>query len=74
MTSQSTFDGQPSHNAFVSRERELGELRSSLADVIDGHGPLFLLSGGPGIGKTRVAEEISNDASERGMRAVWGRC
>jgi tetratricopeptide (TPR) repeat protein len=74
MTSQSTFDRQPSHNAFVGRDRELAELRAGLDDVSAGHGRLFLLSGEPGIGKTRLAEEISNDASARGMRAVWGRC
>jgi tetratricopeptide (TPR) repeat protein len=74
MTSQSTFDRQPLHNAFVGRERELAELRSGLDDVSAGHGRLYLLSGEPGIGKTRLAEEISNDASARGMRVLWGRC
>src|ERR1700691_2236108 len=73
MTSQSTFDRQPSRNAFVGRERELAELRAALDDVSAGHGRLFLLSGEPGIGKTRLAEEISNDASARGMRVTWGR-
>ena len=73
MTSQSTLDRQPSHNVFVGRERELAELRAGLDEVGAGHGRLFLLSGEPGIGKTRLAEEISNDASARGMRVVWGR-
>ena len=74
MTSQSAFDRRPSHNAFVGRERELAELRAGLDDASAGHGRLFLLSGEPGIGKTRLAEELSNDASARGMRVVWGRC
>ncbi len=73
MTSQSTSDRQPAHNTFVGRERELAELRAGLDDVSAGHGRLFLLSGEPGIGKTRLAEEICNDASARGMRVVWGR-
>jgi predicted ATPase len=60
--------------AFVGRERELAELRAGLDDASAGHGRLFLLSGEPGIGKTRLAEEISIDASARGMRVVWGRC
>jgi tetratricopeptide (TPR) repeat protein len=60
--------------AFVGRDRELADLRAGLDDVGAGHGRLFLLSGEPGIGKTRLAEEISNDASGRGMRVVWGRC
>ncbi|MGC2304395.1 ATP-binding protein [Candidatus Binatus sp.] len=60
--------------AFVGRERELAELRAGLDDVSASHGRLFLLSGEPGIGKTRLAEEISSDASARGMRVMWGRC
>jgi predicted ATPase len=60
--------------AFVGRDRELADLRAGLDDVGAGHGRLFLLSGEPGIGKTRLAEEISNDASARGMRVAWGRC
>lgn len=60
--------------AFVGRDRELSELRVGLDDASAGRGRLFLISGEPGIGKTRLAEEISNDASARGMRAVWGRC
>ncbi|HEY6298209.1 MAG TPA: AAA family ATPase [Candidatus Binatus sp.] len=74
MTSRNTFDRQPSHNAFVGRERELAELLAGLDDVGAGHGKLFLLSGEPGIGKTRLAEEISDEAAARGMRVLWGRC
>ena len=74
MTSQRAFDSRPSHNTFVGRDRELAELRAGLDDVGAGQGRLFLLSGEPGIGKTRLAEEISTDASARGMRVVWGRC
>jgi tetratricopeptide (TPR) repeat protein len=59
--------------AFVGRERELSELRTGLEEVCAGQGRLFLLSGEPGIGKTHLAEEISNDASARGIRVVWGR-
>ena len=69
MTSQSTFDRQPLHSAFVGRERELAELRTGLDDASAGHGRVFLLSGEPGIGKTRLAEEISNDAAARGTTA-----
>ena len=35
---------------------------------------MFLISGEPGIGKTRLADEIAGDAASRGMRVVWGRC
>ncbi len=62
---------------FVGRERELSELRDGLADATSGRGRLggvFLISGEPGIGKTRLADELAADAASRGMRVVWGRC
>jgi hypothetical protein len=74
MTSAISAEGAPSIATFVGRERELAELRGGLDDVSAGHGRLFLLSGEPGIGKTRLAEEISNEAAAREMRVVWGRC
>jgi tetratricopeptide (TPR) repeat protein len=52
-------------------------LRSGLADATSGRGRLggvFLISGEPGIGKTRLADELAADAASRGMRVVWGRC
>jgi eukaryotic-like serine/threonine-protein kinase len=59
---------------FVGRERELSELRASLASVASGRGQLFCLTGEPGIGKTRLAEEISSDAERAGAKVAWGRC
>jgi tetratricopeptide (TPR) repeat protein len=60
--------------AFVGRERELSELRQGLADTLAGVGRLFLISGEPGIGKTRLAQELSTEARARGARVIWGRC
>ncbi len=59
---------------FVGRSREIVELAPGLDDAIAGRGRLFLISGEPGIGKTRLAEELAADAASRGMRVVWGRC
>jgi predicted ATPase len=58
----------------VGRERELAELRAGLGDALSGHGRLFLISGEPGIGKTRLAEQLSSQAYEQGVRVLWGRC
>jgi hypothetical protein len=37
-------------------------------------GRLFLVSGEPGIGKTRIAVEFTAQARERDARVLWGRC
>src|SRR5437870_5453736 len=58
---------------LVGREGELGTLASALARAGEGGG-LYLLSGEPGIGKTRLASEAANLARERATRVSWGRC
>jgi hypothetical protein len=60
--------------AFVGRERELGELIMGLEDSCGGRGRLFLLVGEPGIGKSRLAEELIARAEARGTRVLIGRC
>jgi predicted ATPase len=59
---------------FVGRERELSELDAGLDEVESGRGSLFLLIGEPGIGKSRLADELGTRARERGFLVVWGRC
>ncbi len=59
---------------FVGRERELAELVGGLDSAVAGRGRLFLLVGEPGIGKSRLAEELVTQASERGARVLVGRC
>jgi tetratricopeptide (TPR) repeat protein len=60
--------------AFIGRARELAELHAGLEDVQAGHGRLFLISGEPGIGKTRLAEQLSTQAGAQGASVAWGRC
>ena len=50
------------------------ELRAGLDETAEGRGALFLLSGEPGIGKTRLMQELSREAAERGWRTAAGRC
>jgi DNA-binding SARP family transcriptional activator/tetratricopeptide (TPR) repeat protein len=65
---------EPSRGVFVGRERELAELLAGLDAVFAGHGRLFLLSGEPGIGKSRLTEELIAHARARGARVLVGRC
>jgi tetratricopeptide (TPR) repeat protein len=71
--------GQPrtaavSVRPFVGRTRELNGLEAALGEAADGHGSLQLVTGEPGIGKTRLMSELAQLARERGIRAVAGRC
>jgi len=42
--------------------------------VAEGRGSVWFLTGEPGIGKSRLAEEVGVLAREHGMRTFWGRC
>ena len=59
---------------FVGREGELDELRGAADEALAGRGRLILLSGEPGIGKTRTSEELATYARLRGAKVHWGRC
>ncbi len=63
-----------STTAFVGREQELAELSRGLEEAEAGNGRLFLISGEPGIGKSRLADELGVAARHRGARVLWGRC
>ena len=43
---------------FVGRERELSELLVGVDDALEGRGRLFLVAGEPGIGKSRLTDEL----------------
>src|SRR5439155_19588524 len=59
---------------FVGRERELAELFAGLDDAFAGRGRLFLLAGEPGIGKSRLADELAHRARQQGADVFVGRC
>lgn len=61
-------------DTFVGREGELKALTAGLEDVLTGRGRLFLLVGEPGIGKSRLAEELIRHARGLGVRVLVGRC
>jgi tetratricopeptide (TPR) repeat protein len=57
--------------AFVGRTREFEELRSALSA---GFGSLMLVSGEPGIGKSRLLQEVAGYATDQGWQVLPGRC
>ncbi len=59
---------------FVGREEERAELRRLLDQTAQGRGALVMIGGEPGVGKTRLAEELADEARQRNMLALTGRC
>jgi tetratricopeptide (TPR) repeat protein len=57
----------------VGRDRELAELLTALDESSAGRGWLVLLAGEPGIGKSRLADEVAARARDRGIAVLWGR-
>jgi len=66
--------GGPDGAPFVGRDREMADLLSGVGSAVSGRGRLFLIAGEPGIGKSRLADELAWHAEQRGMRVLWGRC
>ena len=65
---------RPGPVGMTGRDREINELLADLTAAIAGDGRMVLLGGEPGIGKTRLAEEVARAAVEREVAVVWGRC
>lgn len=61
-------------HVFVGRQQEMVRLNAALDGVRAGHGRLVVLAGEPGIGKTRIAQELASLAEEQGAQVFWGRC
>lgn len=51
---------EPDRTALVGRERELGILRAALERAAGGQGAMYTLLGEPGLGKTRLVDEIAD--------------
>lgn len=57
---------------LVGRERELAALVGHLESALAAHPRVVLCRGEPGIGKTRMAEELTVLAATRGVPVAWG--
>jgi serine/threonine-protein kinase len=62
------------HGPLVAREEELARLQFALDTVEAGAGQLVLLAGESGIGKTRLAQEVSLRARSRRFVVAVGSC
>lgn len=65
--------GLRTSSTFVGREPELAQLQRMLDDAFSGHGGLALLLGEPGIGKTRLADELAEAARQQRARVLIAR-
>lgn len=64
----------PALSTFVGRGQELAQLVAGLDDATAGRGRLFLLVGEAGIGKSRLADELTQVARTRRVDVLIGRC
>src|SRR6185295_1815263 len=62
------------NGVFVGRIQEIMQLREGLKGALTGRGRLFLVSGEPGSGKTRLTEELTTYARMRGSCVLVGKC
>jgi DNA-binding winged helix-turn-helix (wHTH) protein/tetratricopeptide (TPR) repeat protein len=69
-----TFSAPRPQPSFVGRKREWAELCRALADAASGRGRVCLISGEPGIGKTRICAELSALAKAKGLAVLVGHC
>jgi DNA-binding winged helix-turn-helix (wHTH) protein len=64
----------PDADVFVGRSAALSRLRAARDRAGDGRGGLCLVTGEPGIGKTRIAEHLAAEARSQGWWTGTGRC
>ena len=65
---------QAGRTELVGREEERAELRRRLEEAGEGRGSFVMIGGEPGVGKTRLAQEVVAEATARGMLAFIGHC
>jgi class 3 adenylate cyclase/sugar lactone lactonase YvrE len=68
------FLGSLPSGSIVARDDELASVLAAVDTVADGTGQLVLLGGRQGIGKTRLAQEATRVAHNRGFLIATGRC
>ncbi len=61
-------------DVFVGRDRERAELHAAVEAAVAARGSLLLVTGEPGMGKTRLGWEVTEYAHRVGAQPVWGSC
>ncbi len=59
---------------FVGRSDEMEQLKRALSHVFSGSGRVVLLEGEPGVGKTRLVEQLATYSRLRGAQVLTARC
>ncbi|HEX6778853.1 MAG TPA: AAA family ATPase [Ktedonobacterales bacterium] len=68
------FLGALPDSPLVARDEELAQVLAALDQVAGGDGKVLLLAGEPGVGKTRLAQEVTLAARNRCWLLATGRC
>jgi tetratricopeptide (TPR) repeat protein len=69
-----SFLGAAPTAPMVGRQHEIYRLLATVDTVVGGSGRLVLLTGEPGVGKTRLAQEVSLEVARRDFLVASGRC
>jgi DNA-binding SARP family transcriptional activator/tetratricopeptide (TPR) repeat protein len=64
----------PATGGLVGRAEELSVLRQVVAPALAGGAALGVVEGEPGVGKTRLLEEVAAEAARSGAFVVWTSC
>lgn len=74
LTAATAVPPESGRGDLVGRDNELAQVLPAAESLFGGNGAVILFAGDPGIGKTRMAEEIAAHARSRGAAIHWGRC
>jgi len=59
---------------LIGRDAERIRLTGRWQRACDGHGGVVVVSGGPGIGKTRLMQELAQLVRRQGLPVLWAEC